>query len=153
MSAGTIIQNIFGTLFVIFMYTVFGFLIISNGLIRWTLECDVACNCGKKMLRKVYREKKPTLVQRFFFLPFRKKTKKWHYIIFLINIAIAPFVLFAFIVYVWIGPQPWIVTFGRIVIGIQTGTTVIGGIIPYYWYKDKVSRPLPKKKKQKDWEW
>lgn len=95
----TIVENALGTLLVCILYP-FWFIFASNGPIRWNLEEDVARNCGPSMMRKVYKRNKFSFWQKFFFLPFRRKTKKYHYILFVINMAVCPFNLLLMILYV-----------------------------------------------------
>lgn len=146
----TIVENALGTLLVCILYP-FWFIFASNGPIRWNLEEDVARNCGPSMMRKVYKRNKFSFWQKFFFLPFRRKTKKYHYILFVINMAVCPFNLLLMILYVWLGPEAWVRTVFIVTFSIEFLTTTFGGVVPYFWWDQLRLTKRPPKKKRPDW--
>ena len=146
----TIVENALGTLLVCVLYPLW-FVFGSNGIIRHVLEEDVARNCGPSMMRKVYKRRQFSFWQKFFFLPFRRKTKKHHYILFIINIAVCPFNLLLIILYVWLGPESWVRTVFIITFSIEFLTTTFGGVVPYFWWDQLRLTKRPPKKKRPDW--
>lgn len=146
----TVVENALGTLLVCVLYPLW-FLFGSNGIIRMALREDVARNCGPKMLRKVYKREKFSFWQKFFFLPFRRKTKKHHYILFIINLAVCPINMLLMILYVWLGPESWVRTVFIVTFSIEFLTTIFGGVVPYFWWSQKRIIPRPPKKKRQDW--
>ena len=144
------VKRVLETLAVSIFYTVW-FVLVSNGLIRFTLQEDVARNCGPKMLRKVYKREKFSFWQKFFFLPFRRKTKKHHYILFIINIAVFPFNLLFLILYGWMEPELWVRTARIITFSIEFLTMGFGGVVPYFWWDQLRLTKRPPKKKRPDW--
>ena len=146
----TIVENALGTLLVCVLYPLW-FVFGSNGRIRMVLREDVARNCGPKMLRKVYKRDKFSFWQKIFFLPFRRKTKKHHYILFIINIAVFPFNLLFLILYGWLGPESWVRTVFIVTFSIEFLTTTFGGVVPYFWWDQLRLTKRPTKKKRPDW--
>ncbi len=145
----TIVENALGTLLVCVLYPLW-FVFGSNGIIRHVLEEDVARNCGPSMMRKVYKRRQFSFWQKFFFLPFRRKTKKHHYILFIINLAVCPINMLLMILYVWLGPESWVRTVFIVTFSIEFLTTTFGGVVPY-WRKNNMVTPRPPKKKRPDW--
>lgn len=147
----TIVEKVLGTLLVCILYPIW-FAIGSNGSIRFTLQEDVARNCGPLMMRKVYKREKFSFWQKLFFLPFRRKTKKHHYILFVINMAICPVNMILLILYGWLGSDSWVRMVGTVTLAIEFLTIILGGIIPYFrWGMRLRVLPRPPKKKRPDW--
>lgn len=146
----TIVEKVLGTLLVCILYPLW-FMLGSNGRIRMVLEEDVARNCGPKMLRKVYKRVKFSFWQKLFFLPFRRKTKKHHYILFIINLVVCPINMLLMILYVWLRPDSWVRTAFIISFSIEWLTILLGSTVPYFrWYQRRIF-PRPPKKKRSDW--
>ena len=146
----TIVENALGTLLVCVLYPLW-FVFGSNGRIRMVLREDVARNCGPKMLRKVYKRDKFSFWQKIFFLPFRRKTKKHHYILFVINLAVCPINMLLMILYVWLGPESWVRTVFIVTFSIEWLTILLGSTVPYFrWYQRRIFTRPPKKKRP-DW--
>lgn len=145
-----IMEKVLGTLLVCVLYPLW-FVFGSNGRIRMVLREDVARNCGPKMLRKVYKRDKFSFWQKIFFLPFRRKTKKHHYILFIINLAVCPINMLLMILYVWLGPESWVRTVFIVTFSIEWLTILLGSTVPYFrWYQRRIFTRPPKKKRQ-DW--
>ena len=146
----TIVEKVLGTLLVCILYPIW-FAIGSNGSIRFTLQEDVARNCGPLMMRKVYKREKFSFWQKLFFLPFRRKTKKHHYILFIINLVVCPINMLLMILYVWLRPDSWVRTAFIISFSIEWLTILLGSTVPYFrWYQRRIF-PRPPKKKRSDW--